>query len=112
MKIAIPITDNLLCHHFGHCAQFALVDIDETTKKITSRKDIPAPSHEPGALPVWLAEQGVNLVIAGGIGARAVELLKQNKIESVIGADVLSPEKLVTSYLEGALQQGKNSCDH
>ncbi len=112
MKIALPITDNLLCHHFGHCAQFALIDVDETAKKITARQDVQAPPHEPGALPVWLAEQGANLVIAGGIGARAVELLEQNKIKSIIGAPVLSPEDLATAYLEGSLQQGKNSCDH
>jgi predicted Fe-Mo cluster-binding NifX family protein len=34
-----------------------------------------APEHQPGLLPLWLKERGVNVVIAGGIGSRAMDLL-------------------------------------
>lgn len=33
MKIAIPMAGGQLCMHFGHCEQFALVDVDETAGK-------------------------------------------------------------------------------
>jgi predicted Fe-Mo cluster-binding NifX family protein len=36
MKIAIPVVDKQLCLHFGHCAQFALVDVDDANKEITA----------------------------------------------------------------------------
>ena len=36
MKIAIPVVDGQLCLHFGHCAHFALVDVDEASRKITA----------------------------------------------------------------------------
>ena len=43
MKIAIPIVDGQLCLHFGHCAHFALVDVDEKNKQIAAAADaIPA----------------------------------------------------------------------
>ena len=51
MKIAIPIVDGQLCMHFGHCAHFALVDVDEKDKKIVAQKLVEPPPHEPGVLP-------------------------------------------------------------
>ncbi|MBN1377920.1 MAG: NifB/NifX family molybdenum-iron cluster-binding protein [Gammaproteobacteria bacterium] len=112
MKIAIPLANNQLTLHFGHCEQFALLDIDPDNKSIVSRNDIDAPPHEPGLLPPWLAERGVKLVIAGGIGQRAINLFVQQGIEVIVGAPVETPEKLVTDYMSGSLLAGTNACDH
>ena len=58
MRIVIPLADGKLTSHFGHCASFALVDVDPAEKIIVKREDIEAPPHEPGLLPPWLAERG------------------------------------------------------
>ena len=63
-------------------------------------------------LPAWLAEQGVSLVIAGGMGQRAQMLFGDRGISVIVGAPVETPEKLVSDYLAGALQTGDNVCDH
>jgi len=55
MKIAIPLVEGKLSVHFGHCASFALLDVDTEKKRIISRQDITAPPHRPGLLPPWLA---------------------------------------------------------
>ncbi len=73
MKIALPVTNEKLCTHFGHCEKFAIFDIDEKNKNVSSATYIDAPPHEPGLLPRWLSEKGVNCVIAGGMGSRASE---------------------------------------
>lgn len=112
MKIAIPIADGKLCAHFGHCEQFALVDVEPKDKKILKREDIEAPPHQPGLLPPWLAKQGVNVVIAGGMGQRAQELFINQNIQVVVGAPSDPPEKLVTDYLSGTLHTSENACDH
>lgn len=112
MLIAIPINNNELDLHFGHCKKFALVKIDAKEKKILSREDIEAPPHQPGLLPSWLAQQGVTIVIAGGMGQRAKNLFDKCNIEVFIGAPQESPEKLVNSYLKGTLKLGENCCDH
>ena len=65
MKIAIPIVDGQLCLHFGHCAHFALVDVDEVARKVTASKLVEPPPHEPGVLPKWLHEQGATVILAG-----------------------------------------------
>jgi predicted Fe-Mo cluster-binding NifX family protein len=112
MKIAIPIAEGKLAMHFGHCAEFAVVEVDAKTKTITGKKSRTPPPHEPGVLPRWLHEQGVHVIIAGGMGSRAQTLFVENGIKVMIGAPSESPEVLVAAYLAGTLQTGANVCDH
>jgi Mrp family chromosome partitioning ATPase/predicted Fe-Mo cluster-binding NifX family protein len=112
MRIAIPLAQGRLSLHFGHCERFALVDVDTTVKKIVGQKDVDSPPHQPGLLPAWLAEQGAQVIIAGGMGQRAQALFSQKGIEVVVGAGAETPERLVEDYLAGTLEAGENICDH
>ena len=112
MKYAVPVTGGMMSPHFGHCEQFALFDVDEQKKEITGKELVPSPGHQPGLLPEWLAEQGVEMVIAGGMGSRAQVLFQQNGIGVVLGTLEGDPEKAVLGYLEGRLATGDNICDH
>ncbi|MBN1546127.1 MAG: NifB/NifX family molybdenum-iron cluster-binding protein [Syntrophaceae bacterium] len=112
MKIAIPLANGRLCAHFGHCEQFAIIEVDVEEKKMLGRNDIGAPPHQPGLLPPWLAERGANMIIAGGMGQRAQDLFVGQGIQVLVGAPAETPEQLVSDYLAGQLQTGKNVCDH
>jgi predicted Fe-Mo cluster-binding NifX family protein len=112
MRIAIPIADERLAMHFGHCAQFALIDADPEQKTILKQEVIDAPPHVPGLLPHWLGERGVTVIIAGGMGARAQELFAEQNIQVVIGAPPEPAEWLVSEFLNGTLIAGVNICDH
>ena len=112
MKIAIPLAEGRLSMHFGHCEEFAILEVDEQAKKVLSKSLHQAPPHEPGMLPRWLHELGVNVIIAGGMGQRAQQLFAQNNISVVIGARSEAPDQLVSGYLSGSLQTGDNICDH
>jgi predicted Fe-Mo cluster-binding NifX family protein len=112
MRIAIPMADGRLVQHFGHCEKFALVDVDPVTKEITASTEVEAPEHQPGLLPPWLKERGVNLIIAGGMGARAHSLFQAASIEVLTGAPAESASALVQQYLDGKLVTGENACDH
>jgi predicted Fe-Mo cluster-binding NifX family protein len=112
MKIAIPTADGKLAMHFGHCDVFAVFTVDEKEKTVLSREYLTPPPHEPGVLPAWLHEQGVNLIIAGGMGSRAQQLFVQNNIQVVVGASGASPEELVKAWMDGILVSGANACDH
>ena len=112
MRVALPIVGGALSSHFGHCESFAFFDIEDESKKIIKQESIASPEHQPGLLPVWLAENGATVVIAGGMGPRAVDLLEQNGITVVLGAMESDPEKAVLSYLNGDLAIGDNVCDH
>jgi len=111
MRIAIPIANGALCAHFGHCEKFALIDVDQEAKTITGREEVTPPTHEPGVFPRWLGEQGVTIIIAGGMGQRAQSLFNQQNISVVVGTTGL-PDDLVLDYLAGTIKSGENFCDH
>ena len=112
MRVAIPVVEGRLSPHFGHCEEFALIDVDPEKKEITRTRMIPAPDHQPGLLPRWLHEQGATVIIAGGMGGRAQDLFGQSGIRVVIGAPTEEPEAIVAAYLSDSLQTGENICDH
>jgi len=112
MKYAIPISGGVLSAHFGHCEQFALIDVDEKNIKILRKELVASPGHQPGLLPEWLSKQGVSVVISGGMGSRAQLLFNQSGINVLIGAPSDYPEKIVMDYLNGKLVTGDNVCDH
>lgn len=110
MRIAIPMAEGKLAAHFGHCQEFALIDVENNA--IKSKEMVVPPPHEPGVLPRWLKEQGADIIIAGGMGQKALSLFAQNGINVVVGAAREEPEKLVKGYLEDSLVTGVNLCDH
>jgi ATP-binding protein involved in chromosome partitioning len=112
MRIAIPLAEGKLCMHFGHCGQFALLDVDESSKTVTGTTRLDPPPHEPGVLPRWLSEQGATVIIAGGMGQRAQSLFAQQGIQVVVGAPSETPDTLVNAFLDGTLESGQNACDH
>lgn len=112
LKIAIPVVEGHLSAHFGHCEEFAIYDIDVENKNILSHENTPPPAHEPGVLPAWLSEKGVNIIIAGGMGSRAQELFAEKGIRVIVGTPAEGPDEIINAYLNGALAAGENICDH
>ena len=110
MKIAIPLAEGKLTAHFGHCQEFAIIEVENN--QIKNKEILIPPAHEPGVLPKWLHEQGANVIIAGGMGQRAVDLFSQNDIRVIVGAPSLEPEALVKSYLDETMITSDNICDH
>jgi predicted Fe-Mo cluster-binding NifX family protein len=109
-KIAIPVENGRLTLHFGHCSHFAIVHVENNT--IVDTELIAAPPHQPGLLPAWLAERGADMIIAGGIGQRAIDLFRQRNIDVCYGASQKTPEELVHDYLQNRLETDGNKCDH
>ncbi len=107
---AIPTENGKLCTHFGHCEKFAIIETED--QKVVREGYVTPPVHQPGVYPRFLAQQGVSVIISGGMGQRAQQLFTQNNIEVCMGVGAESPSKLVEQYLNGQLQTGDNLCDH
>lgn len=110
MNIVVPTAQGVLCNHFGHSEKFAMVHVVDG--KIVGTDLLDPPAHEPGVIPKWLSGEGANVIIAGGMGARAQELFAGYGIEVLVGVANSSPEELVMQYLQGVLKTGENVCDH
>ena len=112
MKIAIPLVAGHLSGHFGHCEEFALIEADRDSKQILSQTRVVPPPHAPGVLPRWLHEQGAQVIIAGGMGRRALDLFAQNGIAVCAGDAGATPEALAQAFLTGALGNSTPTCGH
>ena len=110
MKVAIPISNNQISSHFGHCEAFAFFTVENGI--VTREETLEPPVHEPGSHPRFLHEQGCSVVISGGMGTRAQELMHANGIETIVGVPQLPLNEIISCYLEGKLESGSNRCDH
>ncbi len=110
-KIAVPVDNRgVLDAHFGHCKFFRIIEIENG--EIIGEESIVPPPHEPGVLPGWLANRGVNEIIAGGIGQKAISLFKQQGVNVLLGAPKLPVKELIDGYLDNTLEFSANYCDH
>ena len=112
MKIAIPVENGHLNSHFGGSSQFAIIEVDPNTKTTLRTETLPAPQHQPGVFPRWLRELGVEVVIVGGIGRRALDIFFQHGIQVRAGQPDAPVEALVAAYLAGQMVQAPEGCAH
>ncbi len=112
MRIAVPVSNGEISTHFGHAQSFEMLDVEPDLCEIIEQKTVPAPSHQPGLLPEWLRHQGVDAVIAGGVGSRALSLLADRDIQVVVGVYRKSAAEAVSAYLQGSIHEGTNICVH
>ena len=112
MIIAIPVENGQLAVHFGRCRHVMLFNIDPVSQEIEDEKMMEMPVHQPGLFPQWLAQQGATVVIAGGMGHKALLLFEQAEIRVVLGILSQTPQQLVQAFLNDQLSAGPNSCTH
>ena len=108
--IAMPTSDRVTVDaHFGHTKEFVLFTV--RNNEIVNKAIVVPPKHEPGVLPQFLAENGTNVIITGGMGGMAVNLFKENNIDVVLGASG-SIELNINEYIGGFLTTKGSACDH
>ena len=112
IRIAIPVTDGRLHGHFGGCREFTFVDADTQSLTVLANQTVAAPPHKPGAFPRWLREQGVRVVIAGGIGKRALDNFALHGIAVHAGEINAHIDVLIALYLAGLLTRPPVGCEH
>ena len=69
MKIAVTYENGMVFQHFGHSQAFRVYDVQDG--KIITAETVPTQGSGHGALAGFLAAQGVDTLICGGIGAGA-----------------------------------------
>jgi predicted Fe-Mo cluster-binding NifX family protein len=108
-KIAVPVEGENVSAHFGHAPAFAIFAVE--ANKIVDQEEMVNPGHEPGLLPRLLKEAGSDVIIASGMGQKAISIFNQNEIEVVCGASGKAVSA-VEAYLKDDLKTDANSCSH
>ena len=113
MKIAIPLHQGRFCSHFGGAEEFAFYAVDPTSSAVADRHLDTPPEHGRGIYPMWLRKKGATVVLAGGMGPRAIEILARHGIEVVLGVEGDDPDAMARDYLSGGLATTGAVChDH
>lgn len=109
-KIAIAVVGKSVANHFGHCDVFYVFDVEE--KEIKNQTIIPNPGHQPGFLPRFLSDQGVNVIVSGGMGKSAIDLFQEQGIVVYTGA-AGDPNQVLLEVINQTLSQVSIPClDH
>ena len=107
MKIAVTYDNGNVFQHFGKTENFKVYEVEDN--KVVSSEVIGSNGTGHGALAGLLAEQGINVLICGGIGGGAQTALTEAGIEMVAGAQGNTD---VEAYLKGELVSTGANCDH
>ena len=100
MKIAVTYEGGLIFQHFGHTAAFKIYEIENDEIKSAQVVDTNGSGH--GALAGFLQEQGVNVLICGGIGGGAQVALANAGIQ-LFGGVSGDADEAVQALLAGQL---------
>ncbi len=110
MRIAVSAAtdqglDSPVSPHFGRCPYYVFVDLDEANgiSNVTPVPNRQAAGHAPGELPAYIKQQGVHVMISGGMGVRAVDFFRRYDIRVATGAGGTVRQAL-ENYLGGNLQ--------
>lgn len=109
MKIAIATENGDVAAHFGRCPGYTIAETEN--QQIIRVEEISNPGHQPGFLPKFLAQKGVNIIIAGGMGPMAQNLFAENSIQTITGVQG-NVKNILELFLSGQLQSGQDMCNH
>ena len=109
MKIAVTYDNGNIFQHFGKTEFFKVYEVEDN--KIISSEVIGSNGLGHGALAGLLGEQGINVLICGGLGGGAQTALKEAGVEVCSGAKG-DADQAVEAYLRGELVSTGANCDH
>lgn len=111
MKIALPKDGNLLNQHFGQSPSFLIASLEKG--QVAERQEVSAEvlKHNHAGLSGLFFEQGVSLVIVGGIGGPALQALQQRGLRVIRGAS--GPiDEVLGKFINGQLEDQDVTCGH
>lgn len=111
MKIAVPVTnENQIDSHFGHCESYGVFTISDNNE-IAGIKSFESPKGCgcKSDIASVLASDGVSVMLAGGIGGGAMNVLNNSGIEVIRGCSGDATE-VVKLYLKGLVEDSGSSC--
>ncbi len=107
MRIAISTDNGMVSAHFGRCPVFTIVEIENGN--ILKEEQIENPGHQPGLIPQFLHNKGVNCIVAGGMGMRAKDFFERFGIETITGISG-SVDDVIAELVNGTLKGTDSLC--
>lgn len=112
IKVAVPTRGNQVDDHFGHCELYTIYTLDTKDKSIKETETLPSPEGCgcKSNIASILKEKNVRVMLAGNMGAGAMNVLNHHGIEVIRGCSGQTNE-VVKSYLEGIIEDSGVGCE-
>ena len=118
MKIAVATDDNMgldaiVSHHFGRCPYYIVVDVDDDEiKDVEAVKNPFYESHgQSGEVPNFIHSLGVEVIISGGMGPKAIGFFQQLGVKAFTGASGIVGD-VIKNYISGQIGGAVPCSDH
>ena len=110
MKIAMPVYQGNVDPHFGHAEEYRIFTISPGNQILNS--ELIQPEQGCGCksgIASVLAERGVTLLLAGNIGAGAIQHMYAQGVEVIRGCSG-EAVSVVRAFLDGQVEDNKQTC--
>jgi predicted Fe-Mo cluster-binding NifX family protein len=111
MIVAVPYLQGQVNAHFGSTQSFMVAEgVDGKIEK-TTVFEVQGMQHNHSGIAGFLKEQGVEVILAGGMGGPMQQALKMQGFELYCG--VQGPAiAAVEAFLRGEIEQSESTCGH
>lgn len=111
MIVAVPYLDGEVNAHFGSTQAFLLAETTDEKVTKTSVFELQGMQHNHAGIAGFLKEQGVQVILAGGMGTPMQQALKAQGFELYCGVGGPAVEA-IEALLRGEIAQSEATCGH
>jgi predicted Fe-Mo cluster-binding NifX family protein len=111
MKMAIPTRGDMVDSHFGHCEAYTIYTVENN--QIVGSEAVPSPKGcgcKTNIIPE-LKVRGVEVMLAGNMGAGALNKIQASGIKVVRGCEGTTKE-VAEAYLRNEVVDSGIGCEH
>ncbi len=111
MIVAVPYLEGNINAHFGSTQAFLIAEAVDGAVERTAVFEVQGMQHNHSGIAGFLKEQGVEVILAGGMGPPMQQALKMQGFELYCG--VSGPAvPAIEAFLRGEIEQSESTCGH
>jgi len=111
MIVAVPYLGGQVNPHFGSTQAFMIAETADGKVQRTSVYEVHGMQHNHTGIAGFLKEQGVGVILAGGMGAPMQQALKRAGFDLYCGVGGAALDA-VEAFLRGEIEQSESTCTH
>ena len=111
MIVAVPYLHGDVNAHFVSTQAFLVAEGVNCKVESTTVFEVQGMQHNNSGIAGFLKEQGVEVILAGGMGAPMQQALKQKGFDLYCGVSGAAVEA-VEAFLRGEIEQSESTCGH
>ncbi|MCB9496694.1 MAG: hypothetical protein H6686_07410 [Fibrobacteria bacterium] len=104
MRIALPIHAGKFSIHYGRAESISIHDIDLESGSVLDMGLRAFPAEGTCSAGAWMSEQGVEVLLAGGLGSGAAQGLGNAGVKIFAGIQEEDPAKVLERFLQGVIE--------